>query len=374
MNIVQIIPYMHSDAGGPPVVVKDFHRLFRELGHNARLITTNWGFSDDQYARQQLVGIFDNIDILTINFASVLLGKLRLHLKASLTNADLIVLHTLWHPLNYFVAKAARSIGIPYLVMPHGMLDPNSLARKRLKKIAYKNLIENYVLRHASGLIFTTDLEEELATRALEAGFVGHIVPLGVDLPPQAKQYEYHPDLKLLFLGRLHEKKGLDVLIKSVVKLIHRGLHITLDITGDGDKAYIRNLAKLIPGDCSSKITFTGPRSGEDKSKAYLDNDLFVLSSHQENFAIVVAEAMSYGMPVIVSDRVNTWPYVSSANAGCVVSHDTLSQELEVSIIGYYENRDLLEEHGRNARDSAQTRLSLDNTRVLLGKAISFYE
>jgi glycosyltransferase involved in cell wall biosynthesis len=217
------------------------------------------------------------------------------------------------------------------------MLDPWSLRQGRLKKALYLMWRMRRHLNAASAIHFTAEAERVGTTR-LRLRAPAIVEPNGIDvseyanLPPRGtfRQRWNIParQTALLFLGRLHPKKGLDLLLPAFAMLKGDSL---LVLAGPGDDDYTRRLkAEADRLGVADRVVFTGMLLGEDKLSAFADADLFVLPSYQENFGIAVAEAMAAGLPVVVSDRVNIHAEIAGAGAGGVVPTDTAALAVEL--------------------------------------------
>lgn len=235
-------------------------------------------------------------------------------------------IHGLWQWTGLGTTQALRETTTPYFVFPHGMLDPWFRAAsplRHLRKAIYWRLFEQRVIRDAAGIIFTA---EEERTRGRETfspwrtrGEV--VLPLGVPQPPpsapdlQERFYERFPKLRgerlLLFLGRLHEKKGCDLLLEAF-RRIAPPLHLVL-----AGPCASPTLARQLEAQAQGlPVTFTGPLWDTDKQAALAAAEAFILPSHQENFGIAVVEALAAGLPVLISDKVNIWREVTADGAG----------------------------------------------------------
>jgi glycosyltransferase involved in cell wall biosynthesis len=258
-------------------------------------------------------------------------------------HADVYVAHGLWqHPL-FATGHAAQSANKPFLVFPHGMLDPWALSQSRtVKAVAWLAGMGSLLNHRADALCFTTLEEKELA-----APKVGHsrcpqvIVPLGVDAPAMLREdarkafVQRHPATAerqiLLFLGRLHPKKGCDLLIRAFAQCCReqdaqKRTRPYLCLAGPPcSEEYLQELRMMSEQEKLSEgvdFAFLGMLEGEAKWHALAAADALVLPSHQENFGLVVAEAMACGTPALLSDKVNTAPQVKTAGAG-LMARDT---------------------------------------------------
>ena len=243
---------------------------------------------------------------------------------------DVVHVHGVFSHACLAAGRACGRAGVPYVVRPLGSLDPWSLRQKRLRKQVLRTLGVNRMLRRAAVIHYTTAAERDLAEQALglERGVV---VPLGVDDELVRGDVETglfrrrHPELGddpyILFLSRLHPKKGLEALVDAFGRI--RGVEglrpWRLVIAGDGEPGYVASLKRVVARyGQSAETLFVGWLEGIDRLAAYRDAALFVLPSRQENFALSVAEAMALGVPVLVSDRVNLADDVREAGAGWV--------------------------------------------------------
>ncbi|NBB79011.1 MAG: glycosyltransferase [Verrucomicrobia bacterium] len=273
----------------------------------------------------------------------------RLHdwLESEGIRFDIWIVHGLWlHPSYLAVSVAGRS-GIPVHVYPHGMLDPwfQSWRRrpfKTLRNFLYWHLLEAATIRKATSLLFTCEGERRLAATTFSRyqPQAEAVVGLGnADVPPvkstskdafAALCPEVAERSYLLFMGRLHPKKGIDLLLEGWA-VATRGFPAAsvplLIIAGPGeDSGYGRALRKqaealLPPGACR----FPGMLSGDAKWAALRGAAAFVLFSHQENFGIAVAEALACGTPVLISDKVNIWREIIDRRAGWAASDSVAS-------------------------------------------------
>lgn len=278
----------------------------------------------------------------------------------NLPRFDSIILHGLWLYTGYATHKAIKSlqktgsIKVPRLfVMPHGMLDPyfqkaKSRKLKAIRNWIYWKLIEQNVVNKANGLLFTCESELELA----KIPFYPYkprgekVVGLGVEDPPAYTKdmsialYSKCPELQehsyILFLSRIHEKKGVDILINAFASIISDEMWITNDvrppklvIAGPGlETQYGKSMRRLADSLLPESIFFPGMLMREAKWGAFYGCDAFILPSHQENFGIAVAEALACSKPVIISNQVNIYIEIEKAGAG-IVGQDTYEKTRE---------------------------------------------
>jgi glycosyltransferase involved in cell wall biosynthesis len=374
VNITHVIPYMHPNAGGPPVVVDRLCRRLAARGHNVRVITTDaLAGNDSGWERQYADGGYQLEVHKSKGGGSFAYSRtLARALCLAVAGSDLVHLHTVWTYPTLRAAWACRKQGIPYLVMPHGMLDPNSVRRKRMKKWLYTKLIEGPNLRRATGLVYTHPEEEKLARETLTGLPRGWIVPLAADPPPTvgktelaAEFFARHPDQIgrriVLFLGRLHAKKGLDLLIPAFAEVARRLSDARLVLVGPGDPDYIEELAGLAERcGVAERVTFLGALAGREKWADLAAATVFALPSYQENFAITAVEALSVGTPVLLSPRVNIWPEVEAASAGIISDLD--STRIAVNLLKIVSDVEFAGLLGNNGEQFVRRNYSWDRT------------
>lgn len=335
MNVTHVVPYMHPDAGGPPVVVDRLCRRLAARGHRIRVLTTDALASGEAGWEKAYADGGYRLDVYPAKGGAFAYSRaFAAAVRVAVAESDIVHLHTVWTYPTLRAAWTCRKLGVPYLVMPHGMLDPNSVGRKRVKKWLYMKLLEGPNLRRAAGLAYTHPEEERLARQTVSGLPRGWVVPLAADEPPTetreelAKEFfDRHLALAgtkvVLFLGRLHPKKGLNLLIPAFAELVRQRADTRLVLVGPGDPKYVAELNCRVASDgLGDRVVFLGPLAGREKWAALAAATLFALPSYQENFAITVVEAMSVGTPVLLSSRVNIWPEVESANAGVISELD----------------------------------------------------
>lgn len=250
---------------------------------------------------------------------------------------DAIIVHGLWQYCG-FAAWRAFSGKKPYFVFVHGMLDPyfkRAFPVKHLKKWAYWIAAEYWVLRGALNVLFTCAEEDRLARESFWLHrWSSVIVPYGartpdVDLAQSATDFcERFPNLQgrryLLFLGRIDRKKGCDLLIDAFISTASIDPQLDLVMAGPDETRWRPQLEERVrKAGLGDRVHWTGMLGGTQKWGAFAACEAFILPSHQENFGIAVAEALSCGTPVLLSDKVNIAPEILADGAG-LVSADTV--------------------------------------------------
>lgn len=331
-NILHVIPYMHASTGGPPVVVENFIAEACRLGHSSEIVSTfRYCNGDESALQKRLEQLAPTTFLAGLETIPVVGRSGAARINAHVRRADIVHVHTLWSPLNVSARYACLQHDRPYVVMPHGMLDPYSLSVKARKKSIYLKFFESRNMARAQRMIYTTSEEERLAALAGLPLPPGELVPLGArassasndELRPHflARYPQAEGKRRLLFLGRIHHKKGIDRILNCLQDLRRSIPNVLLILAGDGEAQYVRQLKQLVASlALDDHVLFAGHLDGDLKWASFAAAELFLLPSRQENFAIAVAEAMQMGVPVIITDKVNTWPYVEEAGAGLVLA------------------------------------------------------
>ncbi len=242
-----------------------------------------------------------------------------------LDSTDGVHVHGLWEQSTLMACRGAQSRQVPYIVSAHGMLDPWALRNKRLKKVLYSALIERANLAKASCLHALTSAEADDYRRFGCTSPIA-VIPNGVRVPEQVSSRKFlsqHPALQgkriVLFLGRIHFKKGLDLLIRAWREIIVRWPDAHLVLAGPDFEGTRAQISKLVEEHgLDNHVLFTGMLRDDLKWSALAAAECFVLPSYSEGLSISVLEAMGVGLPVIVSDHCNL-PEISDLDAGWVI-------------------------------------------------------
>lgn len=258
-------------------------------------------------------------------------------LRENLDRYDAVIVHGLWNYASFAASRVLPRANKPYFAFSHGMLDPwfkKQYPLKHLAKQMFWTVADGPLLSGAKAVFFTTEEEKRLA----HGQFSGHgynpvVVGYGTARAPaatgaQRKAFrQLVPEIAdkryLLFLSRIHPKKGCDLLIQAFAEtgMLDPDLHLV--IAGPDEIGIVETLkAHAQAAGISNRIHWPGLLKGEAKWGAFHNCEAFVLPSHQENFGIAVAEALGCGRPVLITDKVNIWREVADANAGLVEADD----------------------------------------------------
>lgn len=370
MKILHVVDQMDPVMGGVCQAVRTMIRILEENRIQSEVVSL-----DDPNASFSSTDIFINHPMGPPKGPWHYSSKLTPWLLSHLQNYDVVIIHGLWLYSSYAAHKAFKisyeklkvqkeKKDLPYLyVMPHGMLDPyfQKAKGRKIKSIRnwmYWKLIESSVVNKATGLLFTCEEERLLAHQPFSPYFPKKewVVGLGVEEPPvstlkmRQSFFQVCPEVEnepyILFISRIHEKKGLDLLIQAYENIIktqtienentddfkQKKQFPKLVIAGPGlDTSYGIHIQKLVKAstELKSAVIFPGMLRGDEKWGAFYGCDVFILPSHQENFGIAVVEALACGKPVLISNKINIWREIVSGG-GCLVGNDTVEGIQEI--------------------------------------------
>jgi glycosyltransferase involved in cell wall biosynthesis len=278
-------------------------------------------------------------------------------LEAAVRSAEVVHMHGLWQGHTRRGARAARAARVPYLMAAHGMAEPWALRHKRLKKSLYLALVESRNLKRAACL------------HALSRPEIGHLrelapwtpvcfVPNGVDLaafddlPPRSAIEREHPELEgkfvLLFLGRVHVKKGLDLLAGALGRLAPEFPDLHILMAGKDDGAWSPFAERIDQLGLSRRVTYVGHVGGERARQVWAAADAFILPSYSEGFSMAILEALACSLPCLVTTACH-FPELAAAEGGIVVEpeRDAVTSGLRDLLERSPEERRRLGENGR---------------------------
>lgn len=330
IRILHVIASLSERTGGPAKAAFDMARAVAKRDHRVAIYTTDRAVEPDGTIRLNEPVERDGVEIRVFRehfprtFATSL--PLMRALASAIPQADVVHLHSLYLFHVWAAARLCRRHGVPYLLRPHGTLDPYLWQRHRWRKRALELLFQDRVIRGAAALHYTAEEEMALATPYVH-GAKGVVIPNGLDLAdypevPPGRLRAHYPEIGdrriVLFLGRLNFKKGLDLLVPAFARALQRHPDLHLVIAGPDDGMRGRTERWVDDAGIRARTTFTGMLKHTPKLEALRDSLLFVLPSYSENFGIAVVEAMACGVPVAITDKVNIWREVAAARAGVV--------------------------------------------------------
>jgi glycosyltransferase involved in cell wall biosynthesis len=346
MKILHVTPAYEGawHLGGVVRAVSQLCRGLARLGHDVTVFTTDSGLNTadhipvDQPVTAGGVKVFYFKTDFLPNFGYS--KSLRQACLRYIRDFDIVHLSSLWWYTEIVATAAARQYGVPYIMSPTGGLTEYSLSQSRFKKELYLRIFGRRIFNGAKAIHFTAALEREQSA-PMHLAIPSFIVPNGFDID----EFKESPDkvrarkemgfpadhFIILFLGRLHAVKNLDMLIKAFAELVKKIPNVSLALAGpdDGQQVSLQELAAQLG--VAANVFFPGVISPEKRNTILRAADVFALISWHENFGNVAAEAMFMGVPVLLSEKVGICREVMASGAGKVVSlnEQVIAQGLE---------------------------------------------
>jgi glycosyltransferase involved in cell wall biosynthesis len=332
LRILQCVGDINPALGGSVEAARQLSLALARLGHSPELVTVRpirpeW--MENWRGRAYFAGPAATRYLYT--------SRLKPWMEQHAAGYDAVFIHGLWRYTGWGVARGLHGAGTPSFVFPHGMLDPyfkRASPLKHLQKLVCWLAAERRVIRDARAVLFTCEEERRSARTTYPAYRCSEkVVGMGIEAPPADTQgqrdafFAEFPALSdrrvVLFLGRLHPKKGCDLLVQALARVARADPRLHLVIAGPDECGLRANLEQQArSAGVGGRVTFSGPLYGARKWSALRAAEAVALPSHIENFGISLVEAMACGVPVLLSDRVNIWREIEADGAGLVSSDD----------------------------------------------------
>jgi glycosyltransferase involved in cell wall biosynthesis len=378
MKILHVAASLDPERGGPTKVVVELTQALVRKGISISI------FAPSENTKTAYI---NNLNGVTVKiFPTSVLSKLwPFHspafaeaLKKEVNDFDLIHIHEIWHHPCFVCYKIAKATRKPYLVTAHGTLEPPCLNYKALKKKIYSLLIQNKILKNAIGLHAVAEEEVEGIADFTKNKNI-YFVPNGLNvqefenLPDKNKLENLYTQVKgkkvILFLGRIHRKKGLDILAEAFGKIVRKQSNTCLLIVGPNNDNHQNQIKKILAREgVLDKAIFTGILTGNHKLAALSGADIFVLPSHSEGFSMSILEAMCCGLPVVITKQCH-FPEVEKMQAGKIINGDAV--ELSEIIMELLDNPHLCRKMGEAGKKLIRDRYTWD---IAADKMIGLYE
>lgn len=374
MKILQLNPafYPAFAYGGTVNVSYNLAKALAKQGHDVTVFTSDTidkrTRQKDLYVEHEGIKIhyFRNVSNLLAWHRYLLYPGLIRALRDHIQEFDIVHLHGTRNFQNIVAAHYANKFGIPYVVQPHGSL-PLHFGKQNLKRI-FDMAWGDKILQNAEGIIALTPLEAEQVVKSGVNEDRVHIIANGIDLS-QYENVPLHGEFRalhnipsetyvILFLGRLHPIKGVDLLIRAFEIVSKEIENCVLVVAGpdDGSLSELKALAEELH--LCEKVLFTGPLYGKDKFAAYCDSDIYVLPSYYETFPTTVLEAWAFKKPVIVTENCGIKDLVH--DSGQVVQPNPY--DLAAALREYLQLDSLRYRHGQNGYNKLHESLSIQAT------------
>lgn len=327
LQVLHVVPCLHSTVGGPARSVPALCRALSRGGINVRLYTFQGGqvesgasSSEESIPIERFRPFPGSRQFPTLTFYR--------RIRQDLERCDLVHLHSLWNPVVSLAAFTCRQAGVPYVVSCRGMLQQGAVDRKEWRKRIYYSLWEERTLAGAAAIHFFTAAELRDSRHFLKDPNRFFVVPNGID-PSLAKNVvkgrfrEAFPDLKgkqiMLFLGRLHPVKGLELQAEVLALLVQQFPSLVWVLVGPDDGDWPRLSRCISSLGLERHVLWTGPLHGSRCLEALADADVFLLTSRHEAHSQAMNEALASGVPLVITDTVQ-YDEIEEWGAGYVTS------------------------------------------------------
>lgn len=375
MKILHIIPsYVPAYSFGGPI--KAVHELCKGLvrrGLDVSVFTTNITLEGNPNIPLNIPQDMDGVKVTyypaTFPRSYCYSRQLADAIKERIAEFDILHIHSVYRYTTFMAARLCDHYKKPYILNPFGALDPSMIKLKSsFKKLLYIKLIERRTINNAKAVHVASRYEKENFEQ-LNFKTPAIVIPRGIDLSEYSDRVKYqdlrrkYPELSgkkiILFLGRIHPKKGLDLLAAAFKKIVNKRDDAFLIIAGSGDGRYVSKIKDLFrKNGLSGRVLFTGMLLDADKLSAFYGSDLFVLPSYGENFGIAVLEAMACGLPVIITNRVGLFHDVKEYRAGIITNCD--QKEIAEAMLELLDSENTGKAMGENGRRLAKDKFTND--------------
>ena len=324
--------------GGPVKVCLEMCQALAQAGDQVTIYTTDMDYPTGRLpvtTNQAISQLGYSVWYFPVQFIPyVVAWRFAQAIKRNLAQFDLVHIHGLYRFPQAVTAYYARKYRIPYVITPHGSLDPFLFHQKRhrISKRIYEYVIEKPNLDHAGAIQYTTE-DEMTLVKPLRLRAPGVIIPNGLDtqlyddLPSYGSfrtRYGIDQDeIVILHFGRINFKKGLDILVNAFARSAQQHPNVRLVIAGPDNDGYQAQVQQWVrEHGVVEKTLFTGMLDKAESLAVLTDADIFALPSYTENFGIAVIEAMMCKLPVVISDKVNIWREIKAHNVGIITACD----------------------------------------------------
>jgi glycosyltransferase involved in cell wall biosynthesis len=328
MKVMHLMRTVRAIDGGPTRALLDNVSVLSRRGHQVSVLACE--VDTGLLAERQVISLG-----LKVGSWPRLSSATRAVVECEMSTTDILHVHLPWDPLNLSITRLARQAGVPYCVSLRGTLDDWSMSQKRLKKRVYMAFFARQLLEGAA-FVHCTANDERRQSEVWYPQGRSKVIPNLLDLGPfrelpgaeeARSRYRIRDEQPLiLFMSRLHSKKGLHILIDAMVLVLAQFPAARLLVAGDGDARYVEKVrAHVQDAGLSNSVEFIGHVDGSLKYSLLQAATCFVLPSSQENFGFALFEAAAVGTPIVVTNLVDTWRELQSGASAEITDQTAMS-------------------------------------------------
>lgn len=324
MKILSVTGPLHREFGGPPMAVAGACSSLSNIGNQVKVVVCGQSFTDSQI-NSTLYNQLLSAGVVVCVFRRKKESKYGAFLKInelksiwkSVGESEFVILHQVFELQHFALFAILKLQKKPYAVMPHGTLTRYQRRKHIFRKFLFSPFTYLF-LRNSSSIFVATQQEKNQLPKYLQNR--GHVVGLGIikNLPKSSQKNKKRSTFNLLYMGRITKKKRLDIALQAFMlakQASNQPMKFIICGTGpENEVNEIRKLARAL--NCESDVEFRGWVDATEKQLALSESDCFILTSEDENFAIAAAEALSNGIPCILSSNVAVSSLVLEYSAG----------------------------------------------------------
>ncbi len=312
IKILMIIPSVSQKLGGTTASVMNFYHGLNQI-ENVECTVVSTVTEAEKYEISD--EILDNDDFIlfpTKNTSWRHSKKMKDYLRRNVKLYDLVWIHTLWVATTFHESKYAKKFNVPYIISPHGMIEPDAMKRKAFKKKLYWSLIEKRIFDNATAIHCITE-EESLHSKQLSKTKT-FVIQNGIKKEPFYEK-KYDKLDSICFIGRFHDIKGLDLLLKAFAKINN----LKLIIAGSGEKSYEKYIYSLVQElQLGERVQFKGFVDSAEKKNIFLESAFIVVPSFSEVLSLVALESIMHSTPALLTRQCN-FNEIEAYNAGMIM-------------------------------------------------------
>jgi glycosyltransferase involved in cell wall biosynthesis len=368
MDILCILgSFFPAQSGGPNNSVYWMGKALTSAGMNFTVATLKDGLSSADYKRYGIVlNRESRIEGLSVRYFGYLFNrylsiKMYFWLIKNIPKYDIVYLNSIFFPFTWFSALLCVLYNVPFVISPRGELEDGALKFNKRKKLFLLNFFVLKLLCRAKLFLVTSDQEKKYTYKYVKDKSPIFVFPNFIEIndnPISEKKIQLKSGI--IYLGRLHPKKGIENLIAGYEQLFQSGFtNHKLIIVGAGDKSYVNDLLKNVVNlKSAANIEFLGHKTGAHKKSLLLKSKVLVMPSYSENFGNVVLEALSEYTPVIAS-IFTPWDILEKTNCGQYIDNDPESIAQSLAVILEKNDKDFTV-MAQNARSLVLNNFNID--------------